>query len=56
MRLIDLLKDIETLDEIRCSGREISSVCTDSRKCTQGSLFIAVKGAEADGHKYIASA
>lgn len=35
---------------------EISSVCNDSRKVAQGSLFIAVKGFASDGHSYIAAA
>ncbi|MCF0164527.1 MAG: UDP-N-acetylmuramoyl-L-alanyl-D-glutamate--2,6-diaminopimelate ligase, partial [Bacteroidales bacterium] len=34
-------------------GAEISSVCFDSRQCTPGSLFVAINGNEADGHKYI---
>lgn len=34
----------------------IESVQTDSRKCTANSLFIAVKGIDNDGHKYIGSA
>lgn len=35
---------------------EISSVTADSRKVTPGSLFIAVKGFAADGHRYIGKA
>ena len=35
---------------------EISSVTADSRKVTPGSLFIAVKGFTADGHRYIGKA
>ena len=35
---------------------EVSSICSDSRKVTEGSLFIAVKGFGSDGHSYIASA
>ncbi len=35
---------------------EISSICSDSRKVTAGSLFIAVKGYANDGHRYIAKA
>ncbi|MDD6363865.1 MAG: UDP-N-acetylmuramoyl-L-alanyl-D-glutamate--2,6-diaminopimelate ligase [Bacteroidales bacterium] len=35
---------------------EISSVCSDSRKVTAGSLFIAVKGFAVDGHDYIPAA
>jgi UDP-N-acetylmuramoyl-L-alanyl-D-glutamate--2,6-diaminopimelate ligase len=32
---------------------EISSVCFDSRKVSPGSLFVAVKGTQSDGHIYI---
>ncbi len=35
---------------------EISSVAYDSRKVTQGSLFVCIKGFQTDGHKYIESA
>ncbi len=36
--------------------REISSICIDSRKAVPGSMFIAVKGHDTDGHQFIASA
>ena len=35
---------------------DIKSIETDSRKCTPGSLFVAVEGNAADGHKFIAKA
>ncbi len=35
---------------------EISSVCNDSRKVVQGSVFIAVKGFASDGHRFINTA
>ena len=35
---------------------EISSVCNDSRKVGQGSVFIAVKGFASDGHRFINTA
>ena len=59
MRLIDIIKetgvtDSATADKFR--NTDIEDVCTDSRKCRHGSLFIAVKGAAADGHKYICNA
>ena len=38
------------------SQAEISGFCIDSRKCTNGDLFIPLKGKKADGHKYIESA
>ncbi len=35
---------------------EIASVCNDSRKAAQGSLFVAVRGFASDGHNFIATA
>ena len=35
---------------------EVSSICSDSRKVTAGSLFVAVKGFTSDGHDYISLA
>lgn len=34
-------------------GLQIKSIVTDSRKAGEGSLFAAIKGARADGHKFI---
>lgn len=56
MRLEDLIKGI---DGIIISGdmeTEITSVDFDSRKVTPGSLFVAVRGYEADGNTYVADA
>ena len=36
--------------------QKISAIETDSRKCTPGSLFVAVEGNAADGHKFIPKA
>ena len=38
------------------NNNDIKSITADSRKCTRGSLFIAVKGEVADGSKYIRDA
>ena len=35
---------------------EVTAICNDSRKVTEGSLFVAVKGFASDGHDYIATA
>ncbi len=35
---------------------EIASVCNDSRKAAQGSLFVAVRGYASDGHSFISTA
>lgn len=47
---IDGLKDKGNLDI------QISNVTSDSREVREGSLFIAIKGFETDGHKYIEKA
>lgn len=45
------------LTEVRGSvEKEITAVCLDSREVIPGSLFIAVRGTLADGHKFIDSA
>jgi UDP-N-acetylmuramoyl-L-alanyl-D-glutamate--2,6-diaminopimelate ligase len=36
--------------------RTINSICFDSRKVTQGDLFVAVRGLQTDGHEYISMA
>lgn len=37
-------------------SREVTAICSDSRKVASGSLFVAVKGFASDGHDYIRSA
>lgn len=56
MRIDAIIKNIETLAISGPMDREIEAITFDSRTCTEGSLFIAVKGTEADGHKFIAKA
>jgi len=57
MRLNDLLREIQYTrlvlpkDEV-----EVSGVNIDSRLVEAGSMFIAIKGTQADGHAYIPSA
>lgn len=36
--------------------RMISTVCADSRKCEESSLFVALKGEKTDGHKHLEEA
>ena len=56
MKLKEVLRDIRVL-ELRASPElEITDVCYDSRKVGPGALFVAVRGYETDGHKYIPSA
>ncbi len=52
-----ILKDIlYKVTLISVSGKmdtEISNVCFDSRQVAEGSLFVAIKGTQTDGHAYI---
>ena len=54
--LTDLLSSIKY--ELICSAQDsmIESIEFDSRSCSAGCLFVAVKGYSLDGHDYIASA
>ncbi len=56
MKLKELLQDIEVTALRAPEDMEISDVCYDSRKAGPGAAFIAVRGYETDGHKYIPAA
>lgn len=51
--LSDLLSAIEAEQIIGSDSKEISSLECDSRKIKLGSLFVAVRGYNVDGHKFI---
>ncbi|MCC2679923.1 MAG: UDP-N-acetylmuramoylalanyl-D-glutamate--2,6-diaminopimelate ligase [Pseudobdellovibrio sp.] len=36
--------------------REVTGICFDTRKVTQDSVFVAIKGSDNDGHNYLAQA
>lgn len=54
MKLSDLLQGLEIKSTHGSLDAEIVNVCFDSRKAVQGSLFVAQKGTQSDGHQYIA--
>lgn len=56
MKLRELLRNIEYEVLSGDLDIDIESVEYDSRKTGQGSLFVAIKGYETDGHLYIGSA
>jgi len=45
-----------TIEQIDFGKLGIGSIETDSRKCTPGSLFVAVEGNAVDGHRFIPKA
>ncbi len=55
MTLKELVKDLKC-EVSENSEIEIKGIAYDSRKVKEGYLFIAIKGFETDGHKYIDSA
>ena len=54
MKLKDLLKNIE-YRMIGSDDIDITSVCYDSRRAEQGSMFFCIRGFNTDGHKYAPS-
>lgn len=55
MQLIELLNRIPILEIHGKNDREVSVLVFDSRKVSEDSLYVAVKGTIADGHSFIAS-
>ena len=53
MKLSEILKDLTILDTNADLNADITDVCYDSRQAKPGSLFVAIAGAETDGHRYI---
>jgi len=52
-KLSHLLRDIEVLEVIGDTDKNIVSLSSDSRKVEKEGMFVAVKGVTTDGHKYI---
>ena len=56
MILSELLHKIPVLETFGNLNSEVTEIVFDSRKVTEGSLYVAVKGTVSDGHSYISSA
>ncbi len=56
MRLTELLKFVKPLCIIGEEDIDITGVNIDSRKIEKGHLFVAMKGTQTDGHKFIPKA
>ena len=55
-KLQDILYNVRLQSVKGTTNLEVKDLQIDSRKVTPGSAFIAIKGAAADGHKFITSA
>jgi UDP-N-acetylmuramoyl-L-alanyl-D-glutamate--2,6-diaminopimelate ligase len=56
MKLSELLKHVKPTAVIGNIEAEITGVNIDSRKIEQGHLFVAIKGTQTDGHRFIPKA
>lgn len=56
MKLKDVLRKVKPLETIGSMETEITDVQIDSRKVKKGSLFIAERGTQTDGHVFIPAA
>ena len=56
MKLKELLKDIPVVAIVGSEDVEITDVNIDSRRIKHGHLFIAMKGTQVDGHKFVPKA
>ena len=56
MKLERILENCGVLSVHGSTDTDILSVCSDSRKITEGALFVAVKGFASDGHDFIGKA
>ena len=56
MKLIELLKYVKPIAIVGNADVDITGVNIDSRKIEQGHLFVAIKGTQTDGHRFIPKA
>jgi UDP-N-acetylmuramoyl-L-alanyl-D-glutamate--2,6-diaminopimelate ligase len=56
MKLKELLKNVKPLQVIGSDDVEITGVNIDSRRIAEGHLFVAMKGTQVDGHRFIPKA
>ncbi len=56
MKLIELLRNVETQMMVGSADVDIVDVNIDSRRIESGHLFLAIKGTLTDGHKFIPKA
>jgi len=56
MKLSELLKNIKPTTIVGDSEREVTGIEIDSRKVAAGGLFVAMKGTQVDGHRFIEKA
>ena len=56
MRLKEIIQDLKPTEHIGDQDPQVEKITFDSRKVKKGDLFVAIRGVEADGHRYIEQA
>lgn len=56
MKLSDVLKKIAVIDVIGDADRDVTGINIDSRQIAGGHIFVAMRGTQVDGHKFIPKA
>ena len=56
MKLSELLKNVQPITIIGDADVEVTGIKIDSRQIQPGYLFVAIKGTQTDGHRFIAKA
>lgn len=52
MRLRNFISTLDGLQVFNFTDRNVTNITSDSRQVTPGAIFVALKGAAEDGHKY----
>ncbi len=52
-RLSEIINGIDVVEKINNTNCELESICFDSRLAKEHTLFVAIKGTQTDGHKYL---
>lgn len=56
MQLSQLIQAIDPLKVVGDTNIDITDICFDSRSVQPGSLFVAMRGTQVDGHRFLAQA
>ena len=56
MKLTELLENVEVIEKNADPETDLGNISYDSRKTQKGDLFVAIRGFESDGHRFIGAA
>ncbi len=56
MKLSDILRNISVTEAVGDLDKEISEIVYDSRKAKENTIFVALRGTQLDGHRFIVDA